>query len=93
MLQAGVDGADMFQSPTQRFVRWVCLFGIPIIVCTNGWLTAKDQDEKARWIRVNSRYQFIDDFTVQLTDAERNELLIKRAKMQAAAQGKEGYYL
>ena len=93
LLQAGVDGADMFQSPTQRFVKWVCLFGIPIVVCTNGWLTAQDQDEKARWIRCNSRYLFIDDFTFHVTAEERLEMLIKRAKMQAQAQGKDGYFL
>ena len=52
-LQASLEGTELFQSPTQRFTRWVWVYGVPIIVCTNEWLKEEDDDANAVWIREN----------------------------------------
>ena len=52
-LQAAIEGTDLYQSPTQRFSRWVWVYGVPIIICTNDWLEAKDDSKLACWIHAN----------------------------------------
>jgi hypothetical protein len=52
-LQAAIEGTDLYQSPTQRFSRWVWVYGVPIIICTNDWLEEKDDSKLARWIHAN----------------------------------------
>ena len=34
-LQAGLDGCELYQSATQRYTRWYCVFNVPLIICTN----------------------------------------------------------
>jgi hypothetical protein len=52
-LQAAIEGTDLYQSPTQRFSRWVWVYGVPIIICTNDWLEPTDDSKLARWIHAN----------------------------------------
>ena len=52
-LQTSVDGTEMYQSPTQRFTRWIWLYHTAIVVCTNEWVKSVEQDASARWIREN----------------------------------------
>ena len=61
-LQASLEGTDMYQSPTQRFTRWVWVYGVPIIVCTNGWVKDTDMSPTARWIRQNSVHVKVTDY-------------------------------
>ena len=52
-LQASLEGSELYQSPTQRFTRWVWVYAVPIIICTNDWIHEKDNSPLARWIREN----------------------------------------
>lgn len=61
-LQASLEGTEMFQSLTQRFTRWVWVYGVPIIVCTNEWLGDDEDDPNAQWIRKNSVHVRVTDY-------------------------------
>ena len=63
-LQAGLDGCELYQSATQRYTRWHCMFNVPIIICTNDWSSpAVNIDwELWSWIQENSVHVQIDDF-------------------------------
>ena len=61
-LQASLEGTEMYQSPTQRFTRWVWVYGVPIIVCTNEWLEDSEDDANAQWIRKNSVHILVTDY-------------------------------
>ena len=52
-LQASLEGSELYQSPTQRFTRWVWVYAVPIIICTNDWIHENDNSPLARWIREN----------------------------------------
>ena len=52
-LQASLEGSELYQSPTQRFTRWVWVYAMPIIICTNDWIHENDNSLLARWIREN----------------------------------------
>ena len=57
MLQAGVDGCELYQSPTQRFTRWLCVYKMPMIICTNDWVDEETSSIDAslqKWIQENS---------------------------------------
>ena len=70
-LQASLDGADMYQSPTQRFTRWIWVYMKPIVICTNRWIKDTDESDRARWIRENEVYVEVTDF---LFDKPQEEL-------------------
>ena len=55
-LQAALEGGELYQSPTQRFTRWIWVYGVPIIICTNDWITPEDNSKLAQWIRANQVY-------------------------------------
>ena len=38
-LRAGVDGYELYQSPTQRFTRWFCVYKVPMAICTRDGTT------------------------------------------------------
>ena len=61
-LQAAVDGSELYQSPTQRFTRWVCVYQVPIIICTNEWVKTWEWDANATWIRENEVRIDVEDF-------------------------------
>ena len=61
-LQASLEGTDMYQSPTQRFTRWVWVYMVPIIVCTNDWVKDSDNSPTARWIRQNQVHVKVTDY-------------------------------
>ena len=61
-LQASVNGAQLYQSPTQRFTRWVCIYQTAIIICTNAWVEAWEWDTNAEWIRENEVRIDVTDF-------------------------------
>ena len=61
-LQASLEGTELYQSPTQRFTRWVWVYGVPIIICTNEWLKEEDVDANAKWIRENSVHVKVTDY-------------------------------
>ena len=69
-LQAAVEGTEMFQSPTQRFVRWVWVYQVPIIICTNKWISWQDNSDLARWIRENQVLVEVHDFLFERPQAE-----------------------
>ena len=54
LLQASVEGPQLYQSPTQRFTRWIWVYQVPMIVCTNKWLSPWEWGANARWIHENS---------------------------------------
>ena len=64
-LQASLEGTELYQSPTQRFTRWVWVYGVPIIVCTNEWLKDEEDDANAEWIRKNSVHIRVTDYLWQ----------------------------
>ena len=68
----------MNQSPTQRFTRWLWLYQVPIIVCTNEWINKGDQDANAKWIRENQCHVAVNDY------------LYHRPAARAAANGALG---
>ena len=55
-LQAGMDGAELYKSATQRYTRWFCVHNVPIIICTNDWSSkhVKIDEELMAWIEKNS---------------------------------------
>ena len=55
-LQAVLDGRELYQSATQRYTRWYCVFNVPIIICTNDWSSAavKIDWELWAWIQENA---------------------------------------
>ena len=55
-LQAAREAGELYQSPTQRFTRWIWVYGVPIIICTNDWITPEDNSKLAQWIRANQVY-------------------------------------
>ena len=63
-LQAGLDGCELYQSATQRYTRWYCVFNVPIIICTNDWSSAavKIDWELWKWIQENSVHVQIEDY-------------------------------
>ena len=61
-LQAAVEGTEMFQSPTQRFVRWVWVYQVPIIISTNNWISWTDNSSLAKWIRENQVLVEVSDY-------------------------------
>ncbi len=61
-LLASSEGTELYQSPTQRFRRWVWVYGVPIIICTNEWLKDTDEDANAKWIRENSVHVKVTDY-------------------------------
>ncbi len=61
-LQAGVDGCELYQSPTQRFTRWFCVYKVPIIICTNQWFTPDMDPSLVRWIKENSVHYYVNDY-------------------------------
>ena len=62
LLQASLEGTELYQSPTQRFTRWVWVYAVPIIICTNEWLKDQDVDANAQWIRANSVHVRATDY-------------------------------
>ena len=62
LLQASLEGTELYQSPTQRFTRWVWVYAVPIIICTNEWLKDEDVDANAQWIRANSVHVRVTDY-------------------------------
>ena len=61
-LQASIEGTFMYQSPTQRFTRWMWMYQVPLIVCTNEWIQDKDKDANAKWIRENQCHVAVSDY-------------------------------
>ena len=63
-LQAGLDGCELYQSATQRYTRWYCVFNVPIIICTNDWSSAavKIDWELWTWIQENSVHVKVKDY-------------------------------
>ena len=61
-LQASVNGTQLYQSPTQRFTRWVCIYQTAIIICTNAWVKEWEWDTNAEWIRENEVRIDVTDF-------------------------------
>ena len=64
-LQAGVDGCELYQSPTQRFTRWFCVYKVPMIICTNEWITEETTSVNAslqQWIQENSVHIRVTDY-------------------------------
>ena len=62
LLQASLEGTELYQSPTQRFTRWVWVYPVPIIICTNEWVQWWECDSNARWIRENSVQIDVTDY-------------------------------
>ena len=87
LMQAGVDGVDAYQSPTQRFTRWYCLYQVPIIICTNRWITDGTKGERADWIRENHVHVHVTDFMYELSAEERFTLLYKRLLNRSPDRG------
>ena len=63
-LQAGLDGCELYQSATQRYTKWYCVYSVPIIICTNDWSSqhVKIGVELALWISQNSVHIPVKDF-------------------------------
>ena len=63
-LQAGLDGCELYQSATQRYTRWYCVYNVPIVICTNDWSSelVKIDAELAAWIEENSVHYPVTDF-------------------------------
>ena len=63
-LQAGMDGAELFQSATQRYTRWYCVHNVPIIICTNDWSSPGlgITEELRKWIDANSKHVSVMDY-------------------------------
>ena len=63
-LQAGVDGCELYQSPTQSFTRWFCVWKVPIIICTNDWIGEDSSIDSslAQWIGENSVHYSVKDY-------------------------------
>ncbi len=61
-LQASVNGTQLYQSPTQRFTSWVCIYQTAIIICTNAWVKEWEWDTNAEWIRENEVRIDVTDF-------------------------------
>ena len=71
LLQAGIEGTELYQSPTQRFTRWVWVYQVPIIICTNEWISDRDRDATARWIRENQVHIHVKDYMYnRMADAD-----------------------
>lgn len=62
LLQASLEGTELYQSPTQRFTRWVWLYQVPIIICTNKWIRDDDEGDIAKWIRENQVCVEVNDY-------------------------------
>ena len=63
-LQAGVDGCELYLSPTQRFTRWFCVCQMPMIICTNDWVDEETTSIDAslqKWIKENSVHVHVTD--------------------------------
>ena len=65
---ASVEGTILYQSPTQRFSRWIWVYQVPIIICTNKWIKAKDKGSTAKWIRENSVHVKVCDYLYKRTE-------------------------
>ena len=69
-LQAGVDGCELYQSPTQRFTRWFCVYKMPMIICTNDWVNEETTSIDAslqKWIKENSVHVHVTDHLYETT--------------------------
>ena len=66
-----MDGCELYQSATQRYTRWFCVFRVPIIICTNDWSSAAVQiDENLKmWIKANSFHVLVKDFLFETSEA------------------------
>ena len=53
IFRAGVDMVKLSQSACQAHAYDVWLYGVPIIVSTNGWLMGATEEERA-WLSANS---------------------------------------
>ena len=64
LLQAGVDGCELYQSPTQRFTRWFCVYKVPIIICTNDWIgeSSSIDESLGKWLGENSVHYDVKDY-------------------------------
>ena len=66
--QAGADGCEQCQSPTQLFTRWSCVYKVPRIICTNDWITQETTSENAslqKWIQEDSVHVRVTDYLYQ----------------------------
>ena len=64
-LQTGDDGCEQCQSPTQRFTRWFCVYKVPMIICTNEWITEETTSVNAslqQWIQENSVHVLVTGY-------------------------------
>ena len=54
LLQSGIEGCQIQQSPTQRDARWVFLYGVAQMVATNDWPSYDNlPEEDANWLKKN----------------------------------------
>ena len=59
ILQAGVDGCELYQSATQRITWWFCVYKVPMIICTNDWVadgTSPIDASLEKWIQDDSEH-------------------------------------
>ena len=63
-LQAGIDGCELYQSATQRYTRWYCVYNVPMIICTNEWSvdSAEMTKDLVKWISENSVHVTVKDY-------------------------------
>ncbi len=54
VMQAGVSGCQVQESPTQQYTQWKFLYGVAIVVCTNSWLQKEHPKEWHDWLGENS---------------------------------------
>ena len=66
----------MYQSPTQRYSRWVFIWQVPVIVCTNEWTHPQASDSLSDWIHENSVYIQVNRYLWQgaPTDTETQQV-------------------
>ena len=56
IFQAGIEGCQVQESPTQQYTQFRWLYGVAMIVCTNEWLTDEHPKAWHDWINENCIY-------------------------------------
>ncbi len=63
IMQANSDGCWSCQSRCQQHARWLFLYGVPLIICTNSWDVDQIHDEDLKkWVLANQVLVEVSDF-------------------------------
>ena len=53
LLQAGIEGSQIQQSPTQCSSRWIFVYGVAMLITTNSWIPSGATGPDAEWLEEN----------------------------------------